>query len=880
MADPARVAEALQGRYRIERELGQGGMATVYLAHDLRHERKVAIKVLRPELAAVIGADRFVREIRTVAGLQHPHILGLIDSGEVQGTAYYVMPFVEGESLRDRLSREKQLPIADAVRIACEVASALDYAHRHGVIHRDIKPENILLHDGQALVADFGIALAVSQAGGSRMTETGMSLGTPHYMSPEQAMGEREITARSDVYALGAVTYEMLTGDPPFTGSTAQAIVAKVLTEKPPGIRRQRDRVAPAIEEAVLTALEKLPADRYGSAADFAAALRGEAALGRHESTRIRLAPSAPRRVTLTTLVAVAAFVILATATALSAWFQFRAEPPAAITRLAIGFPSGEERQLTGINVDLALSPDGRSFVYGSGTGALLLRRFDKLHATPVPGTDDGYNPFFSADGGSVVFTTGGGEMRIVALASGLSRTLVPDSAGVWGGAWGDDGFIYYTSAARDLRRIRAGGGPVEIVVRLAAARGEHFLYRPEPFPGGGGVLYAIAGPLGVEIKAKRFTTGQVASLGPGIAARFLTSDYLAIAQRDGTVKVARFNREKLAFAGAAVPMLERIRVLPFNNGPVISISRTGTILYAEFGSGQKGTPTWVNRVGVATDVEAGWSGGYDNPALSPDGTRIALAMQSTSGSDIWIKRIGGPLSRLTLRGAGSLRPTWSADGRSVLFALEDGGLMLQPADGSAPARPVLISSRFLLEGLISRDGAWLVYRTGGGGGDSRDIYARRLKGDSTPLPLLTAMADEYSAALSPDNRWLAYVSDESGTAEVYVRPFPEVDQAKWQLSSGGGSEPGWAHSGRELFFRDHAGHMVAVSVEAGHTFSTGTPRVLFDASPYRSEGIHTDYAVSPDDRRFLMIRQDAAASSSVVVVFNLLEDVRQRLGR
>jgi eukaryotic-like serine/threonine-protein kinase len=272
-----RLTAALADRYRIERELGAGGMATVYLAHDLKHDRQVAIKVLRPELAAVIGAERFLREIKTVASLQHPHILGLIDSGELDGTAYYVMPFVEGESLRDRLTREKQLPIPDAVRIATEVASALDYAHRHQVIHRDIKPENILLHDGQALVADFGIALAVSTAGGTRMTETGMSLGTPHYMSPEQAMGQREIGPQSDVYALGAVTYEMLTGDPPFTGSTAQAIVAKVMTEKPAAIRRARERVPEQVEDAVLTALEKLPADRFPSAAAFAEALTGPA---------------------------------------------------------------------------------------------------------------------------------------------------------------------------------------------------------------------------------------------------------------------------------------------------------------------------------------------------------------------------------------------------------------------------------------------------------------------------------------------------------------------------------------------------------------------------------------------------------------------------
>src|SRR5881409_1606008 len=269
----ARLSSALTTRYTIERELGAGGMATVYLAQDQRHDRHVALKVLRPELAAVIGADRFLKEIKVTANLQHPHILGLIDSGEVDGLLYYVMPFVEGESLRDRLTRETQLPVDDAVRITREVASALDYAHRHHVIHRDIKPENILLHEGQALVADFGIALAVSAAGATRMTESGMSLGTPHYMSPEQAMGEREITARSDVYALGAVLYEMLVGEPPFTGPTAQAIVAKVVTETPRPLIAQRHTVPPHIEAAVLMALEKLPADRFASTAAFADAL-------------------------------------------------------------------------------------------------------------------------------------------------------------------------------------------------------------------------------------------------------------------------------------------------------------------------------------------------------------------------------------------------------------------------------------------------------------------------------------------------------------------------------------------------------------------------------------------------------------------------------
>ncbi|NNG15319.1 MAG: serine/threonine protein kinase, partial [Gemmatimonadales bacterium] len=262
-----RLKAALTDRYTIDREVGAGGMATVYLAHDVKHDRDVALKVLRPELAAVIGAERFLAEIKTTANLQHPHILPLFDSGEADSFLFYVMPYIEGEPLRDRLDRETQLPVDDAVRIASEVASALDYAHRHDVIHRDIKPENILLHDNQALVADFGIALAASKAGGSRMTETGMSLGTPHYMSPEQAMGDRELDARSDVYALGCVLYEMLVGEPPFTGPSAQAVVAKVMTEEPAAPTNVRKTVPPGVGATTLRALQKLPADRFATPA-------------------------------------------------------------------------------------------------------------------------------------------------------------------------------------------------------------------------------------------------------------------------------------------------------------------------------------------------------------------------------------------------------------------------------------------------------------------------------------------------------------------------------------------------------------------------------------------------------------------------------------
>src|SRR5438094_5609709 len=287
MADPcAQLAAALAEQYTIEGEAGVGGMATVYVARDLKHDRHVALKVLRPDLAALLGVERFLSEIRVTAHLHHPHILPLFDSGQAGGLVYYVMPHVEGESLRQWLARERQLPVATAIEIARAVAGALDYAHRHGVIHRDIKPENILFQDGQAVVADFGVALAMSAAGGGRLTETGMSVGTPHYMSPEQAAGERDITLQSDVYALGAVLYEMLVGEPPCTGPTAQAIVAKVVTEKPQRIFPRRDTVPSHVEAAVLKALSKVPADRFATAHEFITELERPGRMPRIERGR------------------------------------------------------------------------------------------------------------------------------------------------------------------------------------------------------------------------------------------------------------------------------------------------------------------------------------------------------------------------------------------------------------------------------------------------------------------------------------------------------------------------------------------------------------------------------------------------------------------
>src|SRR5688500_15015609 len=458
-----RLSAALAERYRTERELGAGGMATVYLAHDLRHDRDVAIKVLHPELGAALGSERFLSEIRTTARLQHPHILPLLDSGEADGLLYYVMPLVTGETLRTRLVRTRQLPVEEAVQIAREVADALGYAHGLGVVHRDIKPENILLQGGHALVADFGIALAVQSAGGARMTQTGLSLGTPQYMSPEQAMGERTIDARSDVYALGAVLYEMLAGDAPFAGSSVQAIVAKVLTEKPTALHTLRDTVPPHVEHAVFTALAKLPADRFASAAEFATALASvgpATVVSRAASTPARSLRRDPR--TWIALCAIAAALVLA------AFPLGRRVAPLPVSRQQVllwrsSLPPALAPGARMVATQAAIAPDGSSIVYADSiaTGLVLKRKLrDAAEATVMTGTEGALSPFFSPDGRWVGYLTVDRKLRKLPVGGGGSITLAENITQDYrAAAWLDDNTIVYGASNQELRRISADGG-------------------------------------------------------------------------------------------------------------------------------------------------------------------------------------------------------------------------------------------------------------------------------------------------------------------------------------------------------------------------------------------------------------------------------------
>jgi serine/threonine-protein kinase len=885
VTDPLpRLTEALADRYRLERELGQGGMATVYLAQDLRHDRKVAVKVLRPELAAVIGAERFLSEIKTTANLQHPHILPLFDSGEADGFLFYVMPYVEGETVRDRMNREKQLPVADAVRIASEVAAALDYAHRHGVIHRDIKPENILLHDGSALVADFGIALAASKAGGTRMTETGMSLGTPHYMSPEQAMGEREITARSDVYALGCVLYEMLTGDPPFTGSTAQAIVARVVTETPRPMLAQRHTIPPQVEAAVLTSLEKLPADRFATAAEFAAALADSSYATKSATAMMQSHGGAGRRPSRLALVG---WALAALAAVAALWGWMRPEPVRPVLRYAMALPKGQElANSRGTRIDL--SPDGSRLVYtgpSSDGSQLWLRNRSQLTATPIPGTERAIEPSFSPDGQHVAFGNDGtATIRVVTLTGAPPITIADSGIGSDGVTWGSDGYIYYDGltggGTTGVMRVRSSGGPPEQMTTVDTAKGEVDHYWPQSLPDGRGVLFTIqkrssreASDVAVlDLKTRKYHT-----LVQGLAARYAPTGHLVYVTGTGDLMAAPFDLGKLAVTGEAVAVTNGVAGRPF--GAVdLTLSSTGTLMYEEgelvTGSAEV---VYLTRDGKAAVVDSGWTGNFQTLALSPDGKQLAISMLEGREQQTWIKQLpDGPLSKLTFDGTENYRPSWTPDGRSVGFVSNQTGqskFWMKRADGSAPAEvAVSLPVRTVNEGFWSRDGRWLVYRT-----TPRDIFAKGLGADTATIPLLDTKFEEMDVALSPDGRWLAYTSNESGQVELYVRPFPSVITAKWQVSTKGGAEPHWAHNGRELLYVSNDGMLTSVEVLPGTIFTTGKRQELFSVTPYAG-GVRS-WDLTPDDNRFVMIRIGAGGQDTdrLIVVENFFPELKTK---
>jgi Tol biopolymer transport system component len=873
-------------RYRIERELGAGGMATVYLAHDLKHDRQVALKVLRPELAAVLGADRFVVEIKTTASLQHPHILPLFDSGTADGFLYYVMPYIQGETLRNKLDRETQLGIEEAVKLTCAIADALDYAHRHGVIHRDIKPENILLHDGRPMVADFGIALAVSAAAGGRMTETGLSLGTPHYMSPEQATAEKEITGRSDIYSLASVLYEMLAGQPPHLGGSAQQIIMKIIAEDAAPVTTLRKSVPAHVAAAVAKALEKLPADRFATAAEFAAALQNAAFATAAAGRAVVHGTVPPSRHSAIPLLAAA--TILATGIAVWGWLRPTPDPEPSRQRVLLWRHAAEPFLRPGIArhaTQAAIAPDGSSIVFSDSVGGgiqILRKHRHEAEATPLAGTEGGVSPFFSPDGAWIGFVTEDGRLRKIPVSGGGAVTLNEDVNPIYtSAAWLDDGTIVFVPATTGLARVPAEGGASQPI----GAEGfwtQFNVATIAPLPGSRGFLYTrcpgnCALASGIHVFDFAADSGRLL-VANAVGAWYAPTGHLLYTERTGGLYAVGFDPKRLQLTSGPLPVLPGVAPAAF------TLSASGGALYEIGGGG--GAPAelvWLSRDGAAVPVDPDWQADFGYPALSPDGRALAVSV-SEGTTQLWIRREDGTRQKLTQDGTVSWRPAWTSDGQSLVFASNQRGTEGQGdfdvyrmrVDGSAPAELLLDHVFGLWEAEVTRDGQWLTVRSDEA--EVSNVYRRHLGGDTALVPVVVGR-DATQMTISPDGRWLAYSSPVTGRPEVYVTPFPDGTGARL-VSRDGGTEPRWAHSGRELFYKS-GNRLMVVDVFPGSSFAAGNPRVLFSVAGYRAARNRAQYDVAPDDRRFVMIRDVAIdMPAQIIYVENWLAELQEKVTR
>jgi len=869
-----RLNSALTGRYQIEKQLGQGGMATVYLAKDLKHDRQVAIKVLKPELAAVLGAERFVVEIKTTAQLQHPHILPLFDSGTADGFLFYVMPYIDGETLRGKLDRETQLSVDEAVRITTQVADALDYAHRHNVIHRDIKPENILLHDGRPMVADFGIALAVSAAAGGRMTETGLSLGTPHYMSPEQATAEKDITARSDIYSLGSVLYEMLTGNPPHVGSSAQQIIMKIIAEPVPAVTTLRKTVPPNVAAALAQALEKLPADRFDSAKAFAEALVNRAFTSATWSGDVPQQARRARAVFTRPFMAALSVAVVAVVAAIIGWQ--RPAPSQNVSRFALVLPDSHGVPAVVNNLGFAISPDGRTIAYVvhqgpmSRGGRLWVRALDQLRATQLVGTDDVIDPAFSPDGKRIAFISTGERrsLKVAQVGGGPALTLT-DSLVDNGGTWSADGYIYYDGHLEGdgLARVRETGGDPEVASRPDSTRAEWYHFAPSALPNGRGVIMTIVhrGESDTyEVGVLDTRSGRHKALVRGVQGVYAASGHLLYRTADGTLMAVPFDVDRLELAGDAVVLWPGVGDL--------TVSLNGILLYR---AGETRTRLreliWVSPSGAITPVDSAWRGEFVGiPLLSPDGRAVSMSERRSGTWQIWVKQLDrGPAQRVADSGWNA---TWAPDGKSLVFQ-SSGGFARVPADGSALPVPLHVEGG---NPDYSRDGNWVVFSRGD------DIAAMRANGDTAVRVVVDGPGNQFLATLSPDGRWLAYTSNETGVRQVYVRPFPDTKRGKKQVSVRSGVQPRWSRSGRDLYFMSPLDdELLSVSVAPGPVFEAGLPTRRFSTREFTGY-LTAGFDVASDGRIIAVrdIRSGPQRDDELIVVQNFFEELKAKVPR
>ncbi|MDX1675322.1 MAG: protein kinase, partial [Longimicrobiales bacterium] len=835
-----RVSAALEGRYRIERRVGEGGMAVVFLAHDERHDRPVAVKVLRPELAAVLGTERFLAEIRTTAGLQHPHILPLFDSGEAEGFLYYVMPYVEGESLRDRLERERQLPVTEAVAIASQLADGLDYAHRQGIVHRDLKPGNVLLLDGKPVLADFGIALAVEAVGGERVTRTGLSPGTPTYMSPEQAAGEAGVGPPADIYALGCVLYEMLAGRPPYTGTTATAVLSRIVTGAPTPVTEERPAVPANVDAAIARALEKVPADRFQSAAELRRALSDPTF--RHGD--IGAAAATGWAGGAGWIVAAVLALVLA-----GTWLlEDDAGQESPLRYGSVILPEGTAiPEVVTRSVDL--SPDGGRVAFVVQEGAerwLHVRDLSSRSAERLAGPGSGVGSVaFSPDGSWIAFhDVPAARIRKVPAEGGVVETIAPtDPEGrvvpVQGLTWGPDGTVVLSADDR-LMRVPPTGTP-EPLTTVESGAVVH--YQPEFLPDGTGVVFTIRGtafPFRQQVAVLRFGSEPVI-LTDGHSPR-VTRDGLLVVARGGQTSdlwVARLDEDFTAMVGEPVPVFEEIGSRG-GRGAFFDVAADGTLAFLPAATWAADALVWVDRQGVPDTILT-----VASPQLPRDLRNIAAPRLSPGGERVVFRSSGGTPSfrlftydlRRTVVSSIPLDvnadwPVWTPDGDEVVFnRFDETGHDLYTArvDGAGRARPFQPRNRHQQHPLdFAPDGRLLAQHREYTRSPDSDIVLLAPGGEAEPEVLVDGPGLEIHGALSPDGRWLAYVSDLSGQRQVYVTDFPSA-ATRTKVSTGSAEGPAWSPDGTELFFRSRDdGAVMAVAVTADSLFRAGIPSALF----------------------------------------------------
>jgi serine/threonine-protein kinase len=872
------------GPYEILSQIGAGGMGEVYRARDPKLGRDVAIKVL-PEAFArdAERMARFQREAKVLASLNHPNIATIYGLEDSDDTHALVMELVEGPTLADRI-KAGPIPVDESVRIARQIADALEYAHERGIIHRDLKPANVkVTNDDAVKVLDFGLAKALERDPSSfdistsptisRMaTMQGVLLGTAAYMSPEQAKA-KPVDRRTDIWAFGCVLYEMLTGKQAFTGETVTDTLASIIKEEPdwkllPSATPMRVLVL------LQRCLQKDPKQRLRDIGDARISL--EEVLSGEGTPSPAVGPPAKQwRWWLALGIAV---VIVAAAASLVTW-NLKPLPAKPVIRTVINLPPGDQLAAEDYPA-IAISPDGTQIAYvalHSGTRQIYLRALDSLEARPLAGTEGGNTPFFSPDGQWLgMFASG--KLKKISVSGGAAVTVANLAGGnPRGAAWSGSGTIAFSPSLNTaLQQVSDGGGTSERLARLE--KGETSHRWPEFLPGGEALLFAASGE-NPQIAVQSLGSGERRNLAPGgTSPRYATSGHLVYAQ-GGNLMAAAFDPRRLQVVGSAVPVLEGVLQLA-TGGAEYSLSTTGSLVYVAGGAQSLALRlAWVSRNGAEQALTV-VPHGYGYPALSPDGRRLAISVAEPAGpTQIWLYDLArDTLTRLTFGGF-STTPVWTPDSKRVAFLSNREGPTVafwQLADGSGGPERLTSSEYVNAPHSFSPDGQLLAY-TELNPTTGNDIWVLRLS-DRKAQPFLRTEFNESAPAFSPDGRWLAYVSDESGRYEVYVQPYPGPG-GKYQISTEGGTEPIWNPKGKELFYRS-GDKMMTVDVVTQPSFSIGKPRMLFQG-PYLPTNTTTPmYDVSPDGHRFLMIKaSEATASSSltqIVVVLNWTEELKR----